>query len=400
MIPVEEAQARVLEAAKPTGVELIMLADAHGRTLAEPITARRTQPPADMSAMDGYALRAADAVAAPANLMVIGESPAGRPFTGTVGEGQAVRIFTGGEVPTGADSIVLQEDVDRDGDTVRLNEAAELGRHIRRAGLDFRSGETTIPAGTVMTPGQLSLAAGMNIVWVRAARRPRVAILATGDEIKLPGDELAPGQIIGSSGLGIAAYVRDCGGEPLMLDVAKDDEGALMSAAQQAAGCDILVTLGGASVGDHDLVQSALAKEGLDVDFWRIAMRPGKPLMFGALGGQMVLGLPGNPVSTMVCAHLFLGPAIRHMLGREDTAPPATYARLKTPMSANDRRQDYVRARITAEQEHGFAVEPFRVQDSSMMSVYAAANALIVRPPHTEAAEIGDLVQVLPLDFI
>lgn len=400
MIPVEEAQARVLEAARSTGIELLMLADAHGRTLAEPIIARRTQPPADMSAMDGYAVRASDAASVHSELKVIGESPAGKPFTGQINEGQAVRIFTGGEVPACADAIVLQEDVDRDGDIVRLNEAAELGRHIRRAGLDFRSGETTIPTGTIMTPGQLSLAAGMNVVWVRAARRPRVAILATGDEIKLPGDELGPGQIIGSSGVGIAAYVRDCGGEPMMLDVAKDNEGALIAAARQAAGCDILVTLGGASVGDHDLVQSALAKEGLDVDFWRIAMRPGKPLMFGALGSQMVLGLPGNPVSTMVCAHLFLGPAIRQMLGRDETDPPATYAHLKAPMSANDRRQDYVRARMTAEQEHGFAVEPFHVQDSSMMSVYAAANALIVRPPHAAAAEIGDLVQLLPLDFI
>jgi molybdopterin molybdotransferase len=400
VIPVEQAQARVLEAAKPTGVELIMLVDAHGRTLAEPIIARRTQPPADMSAMDGYAVRAVDAPEPGATLTVIGESPAGAPFTGEVRAGQAVRIFTGGEVPPGADTIVLQEDVDRNGDQVQLNEAAEVSRHIRRAGLDFRSGETTIPTGTVMTPGQLSLAAGMNIVWVRAARRPRVAILATGDEIKLPGDELGPGQIIGSSGVGIAAYVRDCGGDPLMLDVAKDDEGALISAARQAVGADILVTLGGASVGDHDLVQSALAKEGLNVDFWRIAMRPGKPLMFGALGDQMVLGLPGNPVSTMVCAHLFLGPAIRQMLGRADTAPPVTYARLKTPMNANDRRQDYVRARMTAEQEHGFAVEPFRVQDSSMMSVYASANALIVRPPHADAVQQGDLVQVLPMDFI
>lgn len=400
MIPVEEAQARVLEAAKPTGVEIVMLAEAHGRTLAEPIVARRTQPPADMSAMDGYAVRAEDAAEAGAALSVVGESPAGKPYDGEVISGQAIRIFTGGEVPSGADAIVLQEDVSRDGDTVRLNDPAELGRHIRRAGLDFKAGETTIPAGAVMTPGQLSLAAGMNVVWVRASRRPRVAILATGDEIKLPGDDLGPGQIIGSSGLGIAAYIRDCGGEPLMLDVAKDDEGALINAARQAAGCDILVTLGGASVGDHDLVQSALAKEGLDVNFWRIAMRPGKPLMFGALGGQMVLGLPGNPVSTMVCAHLFLGPAIRQMLGRADTAPPESFARLKVPMKQNDRRQDYVRARITSDQNQGFVVEPFRVQDSSMMSVYAAANALIVRPPHADAAEEGELVRVLPLDFI
>lgn len=400
MIPVEEAQQRVLDAAKPTGVEIVMLGQAHGRTLAAPIVARRTQPPADMSAMDGYAIRAGDAEAAGAALTVIGESPAGAPYSGTVGPGQAVRIFTGAEVPKGADAVVLQEDVDRDGDIATLNEAAILGRHIRRAGLDFREGETEIAAGTVMTPGQICLAAGMNSVWARVARPPRVAILATGDEIKLPGDVLMPGQIIGSSGLGIAAYVRECGGEPVTLDVAPDDENALALAARQATGCDILVTLGGASVGDHDLVQSALAKEGLNVDFWRIAMRPGKPLMFGSLGEQLVLGLPGNPVSTMVCAHLFLGPAIRHMLGRAEVAPLQLRARLKTNMKANDRRQDYVRARMAPNHTGNLAVEPFNVQDSSMMTTYAAANALIVRPPFAPAVATDDLVDIMPVNLI
>ena len=260
------------------------------------------------------------------------------------------------------------------------------------------AGQSEIAAGTEITPRHLALAAGMNAVWARVARKPRVAILATGDEIKLPGDELGPGQIIGSSGLGIAAYVSDCGGEALMLDVAADDEAALIDAVRQASGADILVTLGGASVGDHDLVQGVLTKQGLEVEFWRIAMRPGKPLMFGSLGAQLVLGLPGNPVSTMVCAVLFLGPLIAKMLGRPATSPKSIRAQLGAPMKANDRREDYVRARLHQDDERGYIVEPFEVQDSSMMSIYADANALIVRTPDAPAASLGEAVTVLPLD--
>jgi len=397
MISVQEARDRVLAAARPPATEIVMLSEAAGRTLAEPIVAKRSQPPADMSAMDGYAVRAADAAAPGARLKVIGAVPAGRPFAGEVGPGEAVRIFTGGETPAGADAIVLQEDAEADGDWVVFSEAAQLGRHIRRGGLDFVSGKSTIPAGVVMSPRHVALAAGMNAVWARVARKPRVAILATGDEIRLPGDALGPGQIIGSSGLGVSAYVTACGGEPLVLDVAGDTTEALRAAAGQARGADILVTLGGASVGDHDLVQAALGEEGLSVDFWRIAMRPGKPLMFGALGPQLVLGLPGNPVSTMVCGLLFLGPLIRRMLGRADAAPRTVRARLETAMAANDQREDYVRARLI-DRADGLAAAPFEIQDSSMMSVYAEADGLIVRPPHAPAAAAGDVVQVLPLD--
>jgi molybdopterin molybdotransferase len=398
LISVEEARARVLATAPAPRTEIIMLGEAAGRTLTAPIAARRTQPPADMSAMDGYAVRFQDAASVGAALKVIGASPAGSPYVGTVGPGETVRIFTGGEVPDGADAIILQEDAARDGDDVAFSEAAILGRHIRRAGLDFVAGHSEIAAGTEISPRHLALAAGMNAVWARVARKPRVAILATGDEIKLPGDELGPGQIIGSSGLGIAAYVSNCGGEPLMLDVAADDQAALINAVRQASGADILVTLGGASVGDHDLVQGVLTKQGLEVEFWRIAMRPGKPLMFGALGPQLVLGLPGNPVSTMVCAILFLGPLIAKMLGRPITAPKSIRAQLGTPMKANDRREDYVRARFHQDDKQGYIVEPFEVQDSSMMSLYADANALIVRTPDAPAAAVGDAVTVLPLD--
>lgn len=398
MITVQEARDRILAAAPGPRTEILMLGDAHGRTLAEPIVARRTQPPADMSAMDGYAVRAGDATEAGATLTVIGEVPAGRPLDGEIGPGEAARIFTGGEVPAGADAILLQEDANRDGDRVTFTEPAQLGRHIRRGGLDFKAGASTISAGAILTPRRLALAAGMNAVWARVARRPRVAILATGDEIKLPGDDLGPGQIIGSSGLGVAGYVSECGGEPLLLDVAADTPDALAIASEQAKGADILVTLGGASVGDHDLVQSTLVDQGLEVGFWRIAMRPGKPLMFGSLGPQLVLGLPGNPVSTMVCAILFLGPLIARMLGRDDVAPPMTQARLTQAMSGNDRREDYVRAKLAAAPGTGLNVTPYPVQDSSMMSVFADSDALIRRAPHAPPVEAGDIVEVVTLD--
>lgn len=398
MISVEQARARILATAPAPRAEIVMLGEAAGRTLAAPVVAKRDQPPADMSAMDGYAVRAKDAASPGAKLKVIGEAPAGRPFMGEVGPGEAVRIFTGGETPAGADAILLQEDAERDGDMVVFSEAATEGRHIRRAGLDFRTGASEIAAGVRLTPRHLALAAGMNAVWVRAARRPRVAILATGDEIKLPGEHpLGPGEIIGSSGLGIAAYVTACGGEPLMLDVAGDTSEALIEAARQAEGADILVTLGGASVGDHDLVQSTLVNQGLEVDFWRIAMRPGKPLMFGSLGPQLTLGLPGNPVSTMVCAILFLGPLIAKMLGRQDVSPPLTEVRLGADMLANDKREDYVRARFERRDGVRIAV-PFPVQDSSMMSVFAASDALIVRPPNAEAVAAGSVVPAILLD--
>lgn len=398
MISVAAARERILAAAPRPTAEILMIDRATGRTLAEPLVARRTQPPADMSAMDGYAVRAADVAQAGATLRRIGAAPAGAPFAGRVGAGETVRIFTGGEVPAGADAIVLQEDAEAGGDAITFTEAATLGRHIRRAGLDFIAGETALPAGTLLTPRHVAFAAGMNAVWARVARRPVVAILATGDEIKLPGDDLGPGQIIGSSGLGVAGFVEAVGGEPRLLDVAGDTTEALVAAAQAAKGADILVTLGGASVGDHDLVQAALGQEGLDVDFWRIAMRPGKPLMFGALGGQLVLGLPGNPVSTMVCALLFLGPLIRRMLGRPQTGPTSIAARLARPMGANDRREDYVRARFVPAAADLPGVAAFDVQDSSMTSVFARADALIRRPPHAPAAAAGDIVEVLPLD--
>jgi molybdopterin molybdotransferase len=398
MISVSEARSRVLAAAPYPRTEIVMLKEAGGRTLSSPLTARRTQPPADVSAMDGYAVRSEDFLKAPTRLSVIGEAPAGSPFNGTVGPGETVRIFTGGELPLGADTVILQEDTARDGATAIFSELPVAGRHIRKAGLDFQVGDTIIPSGMVLTPRHLALAASMNILWARVSRKPRVAILATGDEIRLPGDDIGPGQIIGSSGVGVASYVDQVGGEAILLDIAGDTEHQLTSAARQAVGADILVTLGGASVGDHDLVQQALTKEGLNVGFWKIAMRPGKPLMFGNLGEQIVLGLPGNPVSTMVCAILFLGPLIKRMLGQAETNPRILPARLKTPIAPNDRREDYIRANLTLE-GNGFEVEAFAIQDSSMMSIFAKSNCLIVRPPHMEAVPAGSVVDVLPLDI-
>ncbi len=398
MISVAEARSRILATAPKPKTEIVMLTEAAGRTLSSSLIARRTQPPKDMSAMDGYAVRGEDLQTAPTELKVIGEAPAGRPFNGHVGTGETVRIFTGGELPRGTDTVVLQEDTDRIGDIAKFNEMQTIGRHVRKAGLDFCTGDTVISSGTILTPRHLALAASINTLWARVSRRPKVAILATGDEIRLPGDDLGQGQIIGSSGVGVASYVNQVGGEAVLLDIAGDTEESLISAAHQAKGADILVTLGGASVGDHDLVQQALVKEGLEVDFWKIAMRPGKPLMFGRLREQIVLGLPGNPVSTMVCAILFLAPLIRVMLGQHQTDPYTVSARLKESMGANDQREDYVRAKLT-QCESGFEAEAIAIQDSSMMSVFAEANCLIVRPPHMEEAPAGSLVDTLPLDI-
>ncbi len=400
MISVAEARERILATAPAPRPEVVMVSQALGRVLAAPVLARRTQPPADMSAMDGYAVRAEDVAEAGAKLRVIGEAPAGRPFAGRVGPGEAVRIFTGGETPEGADAVVLQEDAERTDDTVVFSEAATLGRHIRRAGLDFVADETMIPSGSRMTPRNLALAAGMNVVWATVARRPRIAILATGDEIRMPGDTLGPGQIIGSSGLAVAGMATELGADPVMLEVARDNEAALLAAADAARGADILVTLGGASVGDHDLVQDVLGKAGLEVDFWRIAMRPGKPLMFGKLGPQLVLGLPGNPVSTMVCATLFLAPLIKRMQGVAEVDPPMTTAIAMTPLKANDRREDYLRAKLSRSADGELQATPFFVQDSSMMSVFAASDCLIVRPPHAPATDAGVPVPVLLLDSL
>ncbi len=393
LLPVDEALARVLAAASPLPAETVGLADAAGRTLAHDLAARRDQPPVAVSAMDGWAVRAADVAAAPATLRKIGTSAAGHGFPGTLGAGETVRIFTGAPLPAGADAVVMQEDAEAEGDAVTLRVAVPAGRHVRRAGIDFRAGDALLRAGDRIDAHRLALIAAMNHASLAVARRPRVAILATGDELVAPGVEPGPDQIVASNHLGVAAGVVAAGGEPIDLGIARDDHRDLAAAIRRAqeSNADVLVTLGGASVGDLDLVQEALGRAGMDLGFWRIAMRPGKPLMFGRIGGMIALGLPGNPVSALVCARLFLRPLLRALQGDPRAGDdPTAPGLLGAAMAANDQRQDYLRATLARNADGAPVLTPLAVQDSSVLRVLAAAQALIVRPPHAPAAKTGE----------
>jgi molybdopterin molybdotransferase len=398
MISVQEAIQRIERAFSPLGAELISLDQALGRVLAEPLDARLTQPPADVSAMDGYAVRAADVETLPAKLKIVQRIAAGQPPSGAIGAGEAARIFTGAQVPLGADTIVIQENCDEADEHVTVREGnRRLGQHIRKAGLDFATGDIALHSGRRLTARDISLAAAMNRPWLKVTRRPRIALLSTGDELVNPGDPVGPAQIIGSNGIGLAALARAFGGEPINLGIARDTLDDLDRAIDAALGFDMLVTSGGASVGEHDLVQTALTKRGMQLDFWKIAMRPGKPLMFGTLGPLRVLGLPGNPVSTIVTALLFLRPAIDRMSGLSGVDPARDVALLGKDMPANDTRQDYVRARLVTNAEGQRVATPFSPQDSSMLSLIARADCLIVRKPHAEAAKAGDMIDIIPL---
>lgn len=395
MIPVGEAQSRILAALSPVGAETIGLDRADGRTLAADVTAALTQPPAPVSAMDGYAVRAADLAALPATLTRIGQAPAGHPFAGRVDPGECVRIFTGGQVPEGADAILIQEDAEERDGKVHAKESVAPGRYVRPAGLDFKAGDVVLRAGTVLDPRHIGLAAAANRAWLEVRRAPRVAILATGDEIVLPGSVPGPGQIVSSNGPALAAFVRRHGGEAITLPNAPDDADALRGLAKAAAGADLLVTSGGASVGEHDLIRSALGSDGLKLDFWQIAMRPGKPLMFGKLGALPLLGLPGNPVSNLVCATLFLGPMLAALLGRPDPLPKPEAAILGRDLPPNDAREDYLRATLARAADGAWIATPFEKQDSSMISVVARADALAIRPPRAPAAQKGEPIRIL-----
>ncbi|MBO1074386.1 molybdopterin molybdotransferase MoeA [Roseomonas marmotae] len=396
MLSVEEALNRILGALQPVGAETVALSEGWGRVLASPVLARLTQPPADVSAMDGYAVRAADATEG-ARLTVIGAAPAGHPFAGKIGPGQAVRIFTGAVLPAGADGILLQEDAEASGDEVAAKEAVQPGRWIRRAGLDFQLGEELLPAGRKLTARDIGLAAAANHPWLGVHRAPRIGILATGDEISLPGEPLAPGGIVSSNAHALAALVRSAGGAPLILPIAPDDAPAIAATARAARGCDLLVTTGGASVGEHDLVQKALGPEGFALDFWKIAMRPGKPLIWGRLGDTPLLGLPGNPVSSLVCGIVFLWPAIAALGGRPGLSPPVRRAILGAPLAGNDRRADYLRASLSTDAGGGWIATAFPRQDSSMLKTMARADALLLRQPHAPPLEAGETVDVLIL---
>ena len=398
MISVAEAQARILSALAPLPPETVPLPEAFGRVLAADLHARVTQPPVAVSAMDGYAVRAADVASVPVDLRCIGEAPAGRAFAGTLGPGECVRIFTGAPVPAGADAIVIQEDTEAEGDRVTVREGAPAGRYVRAAGLDFAAGKVGLTAGRLMTARDVGLAAAMNLPWVEVRRRPRIAILATGDEIVRPGDPVGPSQIVSSNSLALAATVRALGGEPLDLGIALDTRESLASRIAAARGADLLVTTGGASVGDYDLVREVLGDRGLSLDFYKIAMRPGKPLSFGRLGDVPVLGLPGNPVSTLVCALLFLKPALRLMHGLEPVEAEVPAARLGAALPANDRRQEYRRATLTHGPDGERIATPFANQDSSVMSLLAGADCLIVRAPFAPPAEAGEKVEILSFE--
>jgi molybdopterin molybdotransferase len=397
MLSVEEARARILAPLRPTPAETVPLAAAHGRVTAAPIAARRTQPPFDVSAMDGYALAAADG-AQGARLRLIGSAPAGHPFAGRLGPGEAVRIFTGSVVPEGADAILLQEDAKEENSAVLVGETVVAGRHIRRCGQDFVTGTILMPAGKRLNARDIGLVAAADHPWITAHRPPRLAILATGDEIALPGEPLPPGGIVSSNAHALAALAIAAGAEPTVLPVAPDDIAAIAEAAEATRGMDLLVTTGGASVGEHDLVRAGLAKRGFALDFWKIAMRPGKPLMAGRAGGVPVLGLPGNPVSAMVCAMLFLLPALEKLSGLPGAAPPTEEVPLGAPVPANDVRADHLRARFTRDEAGRPVIVPFPRQDSSLMRLLAEADALILRPPHAPALEAGALVPVIRLD--
>lgn len=398
LLSVADALARVLARASVLPTQLVPLHLARGRTLSEDLKALRTQPPVAMSAMDGYAVRATDLAEGLPPLKLVGQSAAGLRYGAVLQPGETVRIFTGAPVPEGADTILIQEDALVDGDQIRASAVPLAGRNIRRAGLDFSAGEMLLPAGTRLGAAELALAAAMNHPVLPVARKPLVAIIATGDELMRPGESAGPDQIVASNSFAIAAFVEASGGIALDLGIVADDFAPLEAAIRAArdAKADILITLGGASVGDHDLVKPALAKEGMELGFWRIAMRPGKPLIHGRLGDMAILGLPGNPVSSIVCGALFLMPLIRALSGDKtahlDRSEPAI---LGVALRANDKRQDYMRAALTLRDDGTPVAVPNIVQDSSMLRVLAQAQCLVIREPNAPAVEAGSACRIL-----
>lgn len=400
LLPFEDALARILDGVEPLDTETVAIGDAARRVLAQDIRARLTQPPFDASSMDGFALRAADIADLPASLRLIGEAAAGHGFDGTVGPGEAVRIFTGGPVPEGADTVVMQENATLDGETVTINEGAEKGAAVRPRGQDFTEGERLLPAGKRLNARDLLLAASGNHADLPVRRKPRVAILATGDELVPPGGDPRPDQIISSVPTGLSAMLEAAGAEPKALGIAADTRESLDALVAQAAGADLLLTIGGASVGEHDFVRDALMAAGFRIDFWRIAMRPGKPLMFGTRGDTRVIGLPGNPVSAMICTRVFAFALINALLGAQPGLEPAHRATLECPLEANGPRKHFMRARMRIDKDTGAAkAAALPSQDSSLMAALASADCLIVREPHAPAARPGDKIDIIPLDF-
>ena len=395
LMPVEEARTRILANVKPLAPEKIPLARALGRVMAKPLQAKRDQPPFNASAMDGYALRAEDKTVV---FKVVGISAAGHGFSGKIRPGEAIRIFTGAPVPASADTIVIQENTTSDGKSVTILQPPRSGQNIRPRGLDFRKAESLLPADIRLNARDIGLAAAMNCGILSVRKKPLVAVIATGDELVLPGHPPRADQIVSSNSNALAAMAQSLGADVINCGIVKDNLKATERAILKMAKADVIVTTGGASVGDHDFIRQALKNTGVKIDFWKIAMRPGKPFMYGRKGKQHMLGLPGNPVSALVCARLFLKPLLDALQGLP-VAEKAATAKLGTAMPANDGRQDYVRATLEIAPDGSRTAIPFKKQDSSMQRTFREAHCLIIRPPNALEAGVGTLVPVLNLDF-
>ncbi|SFA78785.1 molybdopterin molybdotransferase [Poseidonocella pacifica] len=390
MISVDAALAHLFSLTRPLGPETVPLREAAGRVLLHDAVARRDQPPFAASAMDGYAVQDAE-VRPGARFTVVGEAAAGHRFDRAITPGEAVRIFTGAPIPDGADRIVIQEDVCVDGSSITLGDALDSKAYVRPAGADFRIGDR-LPAPRTLTPQDIALLASMNIAEVVVSRRPVVALISTGDELVLPGEDPGPDQIIASNTFGLHALLTSAGARARILPIARDTRDHLKQVFALAADADLIVTIGGASVGDHDLVGDVAQSLGMEQSFYRIAMRPGKPLMAGRMGDAAMVGLPGNPVSAMVCGRIFLVPLIRAMLTLPAEPAPRETARLTAPLGPNGRREHYMRATVGPE-----GISSFDRQDSALLSVLQQANALLVRAVNDPAREAGEEVEFIRL---